>query len=58
MPIPQELERLGWHRLAEHPLLRGTWLMETVEDQQSANDRPSTVQSSKLKVMGDRRSSR
>jgi hypothetical protein len=20
---------MGWHRLAEHPLFRGTWLMET-----------------------------
>jgi hypothetical protein len=29
MPVPQELERMGWHRLAEHPLFRGTWLMET-----------------------------
>ena len=31
MPIPEELERLGWHRLTEHPLFRGTWLMETPE---------------------------
>jgi len=29
MPVPQELEEMGWHRLAEHPLFRGTWLMET-----------------------------
>jgi len=28
MPVPQELERLGWQRSAEHPLFRGTWLME------------------------------
>ncbi len=31
MPAPQELERCGWHRLAEHPLFQGTWLMETPE---------------------------
>jgi hypothetical protein len=31
MPAPQELERFGWHRLAEHPLFHGTWLMETPE---------------------------
>ncbi len=31
MPIPQELEELGWHRLSEHPLFRGTWLMEAAE---------------------------
>lgn len=31
MPAPQDLEKLGWHRLAEHPLFRGTWLMETQE---------------------------
>jgi hypothetical protein len=31
MPIPEELERLGWHRLTEHPLFCGTWLMETPE---------------------------
>jgi hypothetical protein len=31
MPAPQELERFGWHRLAEHPLFQGTWLMETPE---------------------------
>lgn len=29
MPVPQELERKGWHRLTEHPLFHGTWLMET-----------------------------
>jgi hypothetical protein len=29
MPVPHELESMGWHRLAEHPLFRGTWLMET-----------------------------
>jgi hypothetical protein len=29
MPVPQELERMGWLRLAEHPLFHGTWLMET-----------------------------
>ena len=28
MPIPQELEKRGWHRLSEHPLFHGTWLME------------------------------
>lgn len=28
MPIPQELEKLGWQRLSEHPLFHGTWLME------------------------------
>jgi len=52
MPIPQELERLGWHRLAEHPLLRGTWLMEAINDQQS------TVRGSKLKVISDTRGPR
>ena len=31
MPVPEELERVGWHRLAEHPLFHGTWLMETPE---------------------------
>lgn len=31
MPIPQELEQMGWLRLAEHPLFHGTWLMETPE---------------------------
>lgn len=31
MPVPQELEKVGWHRSAEHPLFRGTWLMETPE---------------------------
>ena len=31
MPIPQELEKLGWHRLSEHPLFHGTWLMEAAE---------------------------
>jgi hypothetical protein len=31
MPIPRELEGRGWHRLAEHPLFHGTWLMETPE---------------------------
>ena len=31
MPVPQELERMGWLRLAEHPLFHGTWLMETPE---------------------------
>ena len=31
MPVPEELERIGWHRLAEHPLFHGTWLMETPE---------------------------
>jgi len=29
MPIPHDLEGRGWHRLAEHPLFHGTWLMET-----------------------------
>ena len=29
MPIPEEVERLGGRRLTEHPLLHGTWLMET-----------------------------
>ncbi len=32
MPVPQELEGRGWHRLAEHPLFHGTWLMETPEE--------------------------
>jgi len=58
MPVPQELERLGWHRLAEHPLLRGTWLMETAEEQQAVNHRPSKAQGSKLKVIGGSRGSR
>jgi hypothetical protein len=31
MPIPRELEQLGWHRLSEHPLFHGTWLMEAAE---------------------------
>jgi hypothetical protein len=31
MPVPDELEGRGWHRLAEHPLFHGTWLMETPE---------------------------
>jgi len=31
MPNPQELEKLGWHRLSEHPLFHGTWLMEAAE---------------------------
>jgi hypothetical protein len=31
MPVPQDLEKVGWHRSAEHPLFRGTWLMETLE---------------------------
>ena len=31
MPIPQELEKLGWHRLSEHPLFHGTWLMQAEE---------------------------
>jgi hypothetical protein len=31
MPVPQDLERQGWRRLAEHPLFSGTWLMETTE---------------------------
>ena len=31
MAIPQELEKLGWHRLSEHPLFHGTWLMEAEE---------------------------
>jgi hypothetical protein len=31
MPVPHELEGRGWHRLAEHPLFHGTWLMETPE---------------------------
>ena len=31
MAIPQELEKLGWHRLSEHPLFHGTWLMEAAE---------------------------
>jgi hypothetical protein len=31
MPLPQDLEQMGWHRSAEHPLFQGTWLMETRE---------------------------
>jgi hypothetical protein len=31
MPVPHELEGRGWHRLAEHPIFHGTWLMETPE---------------------------
>ena len=31
MPMPQDLEQMGWHRSAEHPLFQGTWLMETPE---------------------------
>jgi hypothetical protein len=31
MPVPYDLERSGWHRLAKHPLFEGTWLMETPE---------------------------
>ena len=31
MPMPQDLEQMGWHRSAEHPLFQGTWLMETAE---------------------------
>jgi hypothetical protein len=28
MPLPQDLEKQGWRRSAQHPLFRGTWLME------------------------------
>ena len=31
MPVPRDLEKIGWLRLAEHPFFHGTWLMETPE---------------------------
>ena len=47
MPIPEELERLGWHRLTEHPLFRGTWLMETPE----AGEAPLLVEPSPSRTL-------
>jgi hypothetical protein len=31
MPMPRDLEQMGWRRAAAHPLFEGTWLMETPE---------------------------
>jgi len=45
MPIPQELESMGWHRLAEHPLFRGTWLMETRPSKARSFGRPRVARS-------------
>ena len=47
MPIPEELERLGWRRLTEHPLFRGTWLMESPE----AAAAPSRVEPSPSRTL-------
>lgn len=49
MPVPQELERMGWHRLAEHPLFRGTWLMETYPSKARSFGRPRVARSRILK---------
>jgi hypothetical protein len=43
MPVPQELERMGWLRRAEHPLFQGTWLMETAESGPDAPAPPVLV---------------
>ncbi len=51
MPVPQELERMGWHRLAEHPLFRGTWLMETRPSRARSFGKPRIARS---RILRDR----